>query len=53
MKFTREIVEKVFENLGKTSESICEFDDGRSFDVDLENEWGRFTTSCSQGKWLY
>ena len=40
MKFTREIVEKVFENLGKTPESICEFNDGTSFDVDLEDEWG-------------
>lgn len=40
MKFTRTIVEKVFENLGKTPESICEFNDGRSFDVDLENDWG-------------
>ena len=40
MKFTREIVEKVFENLGKTPESICEFNDGTSFDVDLEDDWG-------------
>lgn len=40
MKFTRTIVEKVFENLGKTPESIREFNDGRSFDVDLENDWG-------------
>ena len=40
MKFTKEIVEKVFENLGKKPDSIHEFDDGRSFDVDLENEWG-------------
>ena len=40
MKFTRTIVEKVFENLGKTPESIREFNDGRSFDVDLEDEWG-------------
>lgn len=40
MKFTREIVEKVFENLGKTPESIHEFNDGTSFDVDLEDEWG-------------
>lgn len=39
MKFTRTIVEKVFENLGKTPESIREFNDGRSFDVDLEDEW--------------
>ena len=40
MKFTREIVEKVFENLGKTPESIHEFNDGTSFDVDLEDVWG-------------
>lgn len=40
MKFTKEIVEKVFENLGKTPESIHEFDDGTSFDVGLEDEWG-------------
>lgn len=40
MKFTREIVEKVFENLGKTPESIREFNDANSFDVDLEDEWG-------------
>lgn len=40
MKFTKEIVEKVFENLCKTPESIYEFDDGTSFDVDLENDWG-------------
>lgn len=40
MKFTKEIVEKVFENLGKTLESIHEFNDGKSFDVDLENDWG-------------
>lgn len=40
MKFTKEIVEKVFENLGKTPESIHEFNDGTSFDVDLENDWG-------------
>ena len=40
MKFTREIVEKVFENLGKTPESIPEFNDGNSFDVDLEDEYG-------------
>lgn len=31
MKFTKEIVEKVFENLGKKPDSIHEFDDGRSF----------------------
>lgn len=42
MKFTRTIVEKVFENLGKTPESIREFNDGRSFDVDLEDEWGDY-----------
>lgn len=40
MKFTREIVEKVFKNLGNTPESIHEFNDSTSFDVDLENEWG-------------
>lgn len=40
MKFTKEIVEKVFENLGKTPDSIHEFNDGHSFDVDLEDEWG-------------
>ena len=40
MKFTKKIVEKVFENLGKTPESILEFNDGNSFDVDLEDEWG-------------
>ena len=40
MKFTRTIVEKVFENLGKTLESIHEFNDGKSFDVDLEDVWG-------------
>lgn len=40
MKFTRTIIEKVFENLGKTPESIHEFNDGRSFDVDFEDEWG-------------
>lgn len=40
MKFTKEIVEKVFENLGNTPESIREFNDGTSFDVDLEDEWG-------------
>lgn len=40
MKFTKEIVEKVFENLDKTPESIREFNAGRDFDVDLEDEWG-------------
>lgn len=40
MKFTRKIVEKVFENLGKTPESIREFNDGTSFDVYLEDDWG-------------
>lgn len=40
MKFTKEIVEKVFENLGNTPESIHEFNGGTSFDVDLEDEWG-------------
>lgn len=41
MKFTRKIVENVFENLGETPESIHEFNDGISFDVDLENDWGK------------
>lgn len=40
MKFTRKIVENVFENLGKTPESIREFNDGTSFDVDLDDKWG-------------
>lgn len=40
MKFTKKIVENVFENLGETPESIHEFNDGTSFDVDLENDWG-------------
>lgn len=40
MKFTKEIVENVFENLGKKPESIHEFNDGTSFDVDLEDVWG-------------
>lgn len=40
MKFTKKIVENVFENLGETLESIHEFNDGTSFDVDLENDWG-------------
>ena len=40
MKFTKEIVENVFENLGNTLESIREFNDGTSFDVDLEDDWG-------------
>ena len=40
MKFTKKIVEKVFENLGKTPESIREFNDGTSFDVYLEDDWG-------------
>ena len=40
MKFTKEIVENVFENLGETPESIDEFNDGTSFDVGLENDWG-------------
>lgn len=40
MKFTRKIVENVFENPGKTPDSIHEFNDGKSFDVYLENDWG-------------
>ena len=40
MKFTRKIVENVFKNLCKTPESIHEFDDGTSFDVGIEDEWG-------------
>ena len=40
MKFTRKIVENVFKNLCKTPESIHEFDDGTSFDVGLEDDWG-------------
>ena len=40
MKFTKEIVENVFENLDKTPESIHEFNDGTSFDVYLEDDWG-------------
>lgn len=40
MKFTRKIVENVFENLDKTPESIHEFNDGTSFDVYLEDDWG-------------
>lgn len=40
MKFTSKIVENVFKNLCKTPESIHEFNDGTSFDVDLEDEWG-------------
>lgn len=40
MNFTRKIVENVFKNLCKTPESIHEFNDGKSFDVDLENDWG-------------
>ena len=40
MKFTRKIVENVFKNLCKAPESIHEFDDGTSFDVGLEDEWG-------------
>lgn len=40
MKFTKKIVENVFKNLCKTPESIHEFNDGTSFDVDLEDEWG-------------
>lgn len=40
MKFTRKIVENVFKNLCKTPKSIHEFNDGTSFDVDLENDWG-------------
>lgn len=40
MKFTRKIVENVFENLDKALDSIHEFNDGTSFDVDLENDWG-------------
>jgi hypothetical protein len=40
MKFTRKIVENVFENFGNTLKSIHEFNDGTSFDVDLEDDWG-------------
>lgn len=40
MKFTKKIVENVFENLGETPESIHEFNDGTSFDVYLEDDWG-------------
>lgn len=40
MNFTSKIVENVFKNLCKTPESIHEFNDGTSFDVDLEDEWG-------------
>lgn len=40
MRFTKEIVEKVFKNLGKTPESIREFNDGTSFDVYLDDDWG-------------
>lgn len=45
MKFTRTIVEKVFENLDKALDSIHEFNDGTSFDVYLEDDW-RFFASC-------
>ena len=40
MNFTKEIVEKVFKNLGNTPESIHEFNERCSFDVYLEDVWG-------------
>lgn len=40
MKFTRKLVENVFENFGNTLKSIHEFNDGTSFDVGLEDDWG-------------
>lgn len=39
MKFTRTIVEKVFESLDKTPESIREFNAGRDFDVYFMNDY--------------
>lgn len=35
MKFTREIAEKVFKNIGKTPESICKPDPRRRFDIEV------------------
>ena len=40
MNFTKEIVEKVFKNLGNTPESIHEFNERCSFDGYLEDVWG-------------